>query len=77
MDNCRRLPNAAPSPSISSGFDPDICPADNYPRCLVPSVSCARERFLASMRRASMRAFLPIPNADFCFKMHNSGRIWK
>ena len=38
LGSCRRLANAAPSPSISSGFDPDICP-----RCPVPSVSCARE----------------------------------
>ena len=47
LGSCRRLANAVPSPSISSGFNPDIGSADP----------------LASMRRASMRTFLPIPNA--------------
>ena len=59
LGSCRRLANAASSPSISSGFDPDICSADP----------------LASMHRASMRTFLTIPTTVFCFKMHNSGRI--
>ena len=40
---CRRLANAAPSPSISSGFDPDIGSADICPRCPVSSVFCVRE----------------------------------
>jgi len=43
LGSCRRLANAVPSPSISSGFDPDIGSADICPRCPVPSVSCARE----------------------------------
>ena len=43
LGSCRRLANAAPSPSISSGFNPDIGSADICPRCPVPSVSCARE----------------------------------
>jgi hypothetical protein len=47
LGSCRRLANAAPSLSITSGFNPDIGSADP----------------LASMRRASMRTFLPIPNA--------------
>jgi hypothetical protein len=42
LGSCRRLANAAPSPSIPSGFNPDIGSADS----------------LASMRRASMRTFL-------------------
>ena len=103
------LPNAAPSPSISSGLYPDIGSAD--PLAFIRAHPCAsfflhtlrvlitfltrsissaffllflgiccrlltrsnsrgysRERFLASMRRASMRTFLPIPNA---FKKNN------
>ena len=119
LGSCRRLANAAPSPSISSGFNPDIYSADplasmrrasmrvflpSYPTrpdyvpdaehklrfffffspasdagCLIRSNSrgYSRERFLASMRRASMRTFLPILPRFFCFKMLNSGRIEK
>ncbi len=46
------LQNAAPSPSISSGFDPDICPADICSRCPVPSVSCARGRMFSDSTRS-------------------------
>jgi hypothetical protein len=41
LGSCRRLANAAPSPSISSGFDPDIGSADICPRCPVFGISVA------------------------------------
>jgi hypothetical protein len=63
LGSCRRLANAAHSPSISSGFNPDIGSADICPRCPVPSVS----RALA----------LPIPNAGFLFQNAQFRSNWE
>jgi hypothetical protein len=58
-----QLANAAPSPSISSGFDPDIGSADICPRCPVPA-SFASGRITSLTQ--SMSALRNAPSANCC-----------